>query len=118
MISSKRGVLAAKGFKAATASIGIKKAGRKDMALLVSGQPCRAAGIFTVNQLAAAPVELSRKHLAASQTQRAILFNSGSANACTGQPGLEDAGLLCRGVAESLGCKPAEVLIASTGVIG
>jgi len=117
-ISSKRGVLAAKGFRAATASVGIKKAGRKDMALVVSDRPAKTAGLFTVNQFAAAPVALSKQHLKASATHRAILFNSGSANACTGAAGFKDARELCAGAAKALGCKTSQVLIASTGVIG
>ncbi len=88
------------------------------MALLVSEGPAHAVGIFTSNRLPAAPVQVSREHLRTSSVHRAVLLNAGSANACTGQAGLKDASRLCAGVAESIGCKSREVLLASTGVIG
>jgi len=117
-ITSKHGVVAAKGFKVSAVSAGLKKPGENDMALLVSECPAHAAGIFTTNRLPAAPVQVSREHLHSSPVHRAVLLNAGSANACTGPAGRKDASRLCAGVAESIGGQAREVLAASTGVIG
>lgn len=105
-----------KGFLAATTRAGLKKAG-EDLALIVSERPAVAAAVFTTNLVQAAPVLVSKEHLR-YRTQRAIVINSGGANACTGEAGLQDARQTARVVAEQLGCKPEEVLVASTGVIG
>jgi len=110
------GVTAARGFRAAGVEAGIKP-GRRDMALVVADAPCTAAGVFTTNRVAAAPVLVSRAHLAAGRA-RAIVVNAGCANAATGPGGLDDAKEMARLVAASVGCPAGEVVVASTGVIG
>lgn len=116
--SAGTGVTAPQGFRASAVSAGIRKRPGLDLALVVSETPALAAGMFTTNQMAAAPVLVSRDHLRNSRTHRAVLLNAGGANACTGIPGLRDARALCRNLARELGGRPEEVLIASTGVIG
>ncbi len=90
---------------------------RLDLALIYSTEPCVSAGTFTTNRVQAACVKVSREHLRKGNI-RAIVANSGNANACTGTRGVEDARGECRSVAELLGLKPAEVAVCSTGVIG
>lgn len=107
------------GIRAAGVRAGIKASGNPDVGLLVSDAPMSVAGIFTQNLFAAAPVRLSQKHLIASGGRiRAIVVNSGNANACTGQDGERDALAMATQVATLAGCAPHEVLVASTGVIG
>ena len=107
------------GIRAAGVRAGIKASGNPDVALLAADTPMSVAGIFTKNLFAAAPVLLSRDHLARSGgLVRAIVVNSGNANACTGDQGLRDAAQMASRVARGLGCEPHEVLVASTGVIG
>lgn len=107
-----------KGYKFATAAAGFKKAGRKDLGLIVSDGPALAAAMFTANLFAAAPVLVGRELLARHNWFRAVLFNAGQANASTGEKGVE----LCRRTLElagrTLGLPPQEILPASTGVIG
>jgi len=110
-----------RGFRGAAMAAGIKKAaGALDLALIASDAPeTTAAGTFTTNRVAAAPVEVSRAHLEASHGRaRAIVVNSGNANACTGREGLRTAQETTRAAAKLLGAEPEEVLVASTGVIG
>ncbi|MDI6757354.1 MAG: bifunctional glutamate N-acetyltransferase/amino-acid acetyltransferase ArgJ, partial [Endomicrobiia bacterium] len=95
---------------------GIKKKNKKDIALFYSDRPCAAAGVFTQNAFKAAPVTVSKSRVGGQC--RAIIANSGNANACTGERGIKDARATCRKIATALGIKPAEVLVASTGVIG
>jgi len=109
-------VTAAAGFKAAGACCGIKE-GAKDLALVVSDVPAAAAGTFTTNRFCAAPVMLSRARLAAGRA-RAIVVNSGCANAATGEAGMRDAEEMAAAAARALKLDPAEVLAASTGRIG
>lgn len=90
---------------------------RLDLALLFSTAPCAAAGVFTRNRVVAAPVLLCREHLAGGQA-RAVVVNSGCANACTGPQGLEDARQMAALAAAKLGLPPQQVLVLSTGVIG
>ena len=113
------GVCAPQGFVGSAVSCGIKKptATRLDLALIYSTEPCVSAGTFTTNRVQAACVKVSREHLRKGNI-RAIVANSGNANACTGAQGVEDARGECRSVAELLGLKPAEVAVCSTGVIG
>lgn len=112
------GVTAPAGFRAAGVACGIKPAAL-DLALVVADGLATAAGVFTKNRAAAAPVMVSREHLARSGGwARAIVANSGCANACTGARGLADARAMAAETAERLGCRPEEVLVASTGVIG
>ena len=114
------GVTSPRGFLAGAAAVGIKKLSEKpDVALLACEVPAQAAAVFTQNKVCAAPVILSRKHLAARRTKmRGVVANSGSANACTGQQGLQDAREMASLAAARIGCRPEQVLVASTGVIG
>lgn len=113
------GVTAPAGFRAAGLHCGIKASGKKDLALLVSDAPATAAAVFTTNMAQAAPVLVSQEHLAASGGRaRAVVTNSGCANACTGPQGLADAREMTVLAALGIGCDPRDVLVASTGVIG
>ena len=113
------GITAARGFRAAAVSAGIKANNGLDLALLVSDRPASAAAVFTTNRAQAAPVLVSREHLAQSGgSARAIVVNSGCANACTGDQGLEAARTMASETARLLECPVREVLVASTGVIG
>jgi glutamate N-acetyltransferase / amino-acid N-acetyltransferase len=113
------GVTAPAGFRASGTSAGIKTNGAPDLALLVSDTPATAAAVFTKNRAPAAPVVVSREHLRASGgLARAIVVNSGCANACTGVEGLQAAREMAGETARLVGCSVAEVLVASTGVIG
>ncbi len=114
----KGGVASAKGFRVSGVEAGIKYAGRKDVALLVADEPCVLAAVFTTNKVAAAPVVYDRKIAKGGGMVRAILANSGCANACTGEAGFKDAELSALAAAGELGLKAEEVLVASTGVIG
>jgi glutamate N-acetyltransferase / amino-acid N-acetyltransferase len=113
------GITAAKGFRAAGLACGIKggKPPQPDLALIVSMVPAHAAAVLTSNQIKAAPVRLSQKHIAKGRAQ-AIIANSGNANACTGEQGMKDALDMVRLTAELLAVAPHEVLVASTGRIG
>jgi glutamate N-acetyltransferase / amino-acid N-acetyltransferase len=104
------------GFRALGVHANIKKR-RRDICLIASDRPATCAGVFTQNAVVAAPVTLSRK-VAKAGRARAIICNSGNANAVTGERGLRDAARMQELVAEGLGIKPGEVLVASTGVIG
>jgi glutamate N-acetyltransferase / amino-acid N-acetyltransferase len=109
------------GFRAAAVAAGIKKKrDALDLALIFSDSPATtAAGVFTTNRVAAAPVLLSKQHLVKSRGRcRAIVANSGNANACTGSEGMHTAEETARIAAELLAIDPSQVLIASTGVIG
>ncbi|MBI5189320.1 MAG: bifunctional glutamate N-acetyltransferase/amino-acid acetyltransferase ArgJ [Nitrospirae bacterium] len=105
------------GFKAGAAMAGIKKSGRLDMALICSDVPATAAGVFTQNAVKAAPVLLDMV-VAKKGRARAILANSGNANACTGELGLADALAMADLTGEALGVDTSDVFVASTGVIG
>lgn len=111
------GVTVAKGFKAAGLHSGIKKV-KPDMALIATTTPAKVAGQFTTNLVQAAPLKVCQEHLKVSDQFSAIIINSGNANACTGQQGLQDAKKMASIVAQNLNCKTEEVLVASTGVIG
>lgn len=115
----KGGVGAAQGFLTSAVSCGIKnpEATRLDLALIMSDEPCSSAGTFTTNRVKAAPVKLTQSHLRKGNI-RAIIANSGNANACTGMQGLHDAKLMCTRTAQELGLKTHEVGVCSTGVIG
>ena len=120
------GVTSALGFKAAGIHAGFRKEPeRRDLALVVADEPCAAAGTFTKNIFCSAPVIISREHLSdggtgapSYGTARAVVVNSGIANAATGVPGLEHAREMARITADAVGCTEEEVLVASTGVIG
>jgi glutamate N-acetyltransferase/amino-acid N-acetyltransferase len=110
------GVTAPLGFRATGIASGIKPQGL-DLALVVADRDCAAAGVFTSNRAQAAPVLVSREHIAAGRA-RAVVINAGCANAATGEAGLRDAREMARITAEAVGCPPAEVVVGSTGVIG
>lgn len=110
------GVTAPRGFQAAAVAAGLKP-GRDDLALLAADWGCAAAGVFTRNRAQAAPVVVSREHLAAGRA-RAVVANAGCANAATGEQGLRDAREMAACTAAALGCESSEVIVASTGVIG
>jgi glutamate N-acetyltransferase/amino-acid N-acetyltransferase len=115
--STRRGVTAPQGFRAAGIHCGIKKPGLLDLALIVSEQSGPIAGVFTKNQVVAAPVILDRLHLRQG-IGRAILVNSGNANACTGAKGLAAAKKTARSLARHIGVPTPQIFIGSTGVIG
>ena len=106
-----------KGFRFSAVEAAIKKPGRLDLALIFSEVPASVAAVFTTNKVQAAPVIISRAR-AKNGSCRALLVNSGNANACTGEPGMADALECGRRTAEALGLPDEELLIASTGVIG
>jgi glutamate N-acetyltransferase/amino-acid N-acetyltransferase len=119
-------ICAPRGFKAAAVFCDIKRLGtgkgsekgrKDDLALIVSDGPAAVAGMFTTNQVCAAPVKVSARH-AARKFARAIVVNSGNANACTGARGLVDAETMTELTAQSLGIEAREVLVCSTGRIG
>ncbi len=113
------GVATARGFRAAGISARIKASGKPDLALIVSDTAATAAAVFTLNKVQAAPVLLCKEHLTKSGgLVRAIVANSGCANACTGDTGMADARAMAAETAALIGCPPEQVLVASTGVIG
>jgi len=114
-------VTAAPGFVAAGGSVGIKGPGAPDMAVVATeeGRAVAAAGVFTANLAAAAPVQVSRTHLEVTGGRAAaVVLTSGNANAATGQPGRVAAERLCREVAGGIGSSSDEVLVCQTGLIG
>lgn len=112
------GVCAAQGFRAAGIHVGVKThaSWKKDVALIVSDVDCAAAAVFTKNVVKSAPIHVSRAHLADGKA-RAIIANSGNANACAPN-GEENAERMCAAAAAAIGCQPEDVVVASTGVIG
>jgi glutamate N-acetyltransferase/amino-acid N-acetyltransferase len=110
-------ITSVQGFKAAGMHCGLKKR-KKDLALIYSDVPCNAAGTFTLNKVKAAPILISKKLIENKNKVKAILVNSGNANACTGEQGNNDALALQKYCAEMLDVNQEEVLISSTGVIG
>lgn len=113
----KGGITAPKGFKAAGVQAGIKKSGKHDVAVIYSTVPASVAGVFTKNTMAAAPVAVSRLALK-SGVASAIVVNSGCANACTGEQGMQDAMAMTKLTSELLNIPKEDVLVASTGIIG
>ncbi|MEX1119257.1 MAG: bifunctional glutamate N-acetyltransferase/amino-acid acetyltransferase ArgJ, partial [Terrimicrobiaceae bacterium] len=113
------GVLAPKGFQGGAVAAGIKnpKVERLDLALVVSDSESSAAGTFTTNKVKAAPVLVSMEHIKTGKA-RAVVLNSGNANACTGLEGLKAAKGMAAAAAKKIGAKPGEVLVCSTGRIG
>ena len=112
------GVTSAKGFYAAAVAAEIKYKGRTDMALIYSEKPCKTAGTFTTNVVKAAPVKWDRQVVESGVKSQAVIVNSGIANACTGQEGMEYCKETAEKAAEVLGVESAGVLVGSTGVIG
>ncbi|TWU59848.1 Arginine biosynthesis bifunctional protein ArgJ [Rubripirellula tenax] len=105
------------GFRFAGVTCGIKASGKSDLSLIVTDHPVTAAGVYTKNQIVAAPVTLCRSRTPTNKL-RAVVTNSGNANACTGDQGMADARSMCDEVAKRIGCDPEAVLVMSTGVIG
>jgi len=105
------------GVRLGTAEAGIRKKSRRDLTLIEFVPGSRAAGVFTQNRFCAAPVTLCREHLAGDGGIRALVINTGIANAATGEQGMRAARETCAAVARLLGCKADEVLPFSTGVI-
>ena len=111
-------VLSAEGFRAGSSWCGIRTAeGQPDVAFIVSDAPASAAAVFTKNKFAAAPVQWDRSILPSDEL-RAVVINSGNANACTGKRGLQDARDTAALAAGLLACGPEQVAVASTGIIG
>ena len=112
------GVCAAQGFQAAGIHVGVKTHAnwKKDVALIVSDVDCAASAVFTKNVVKAGPIHVDKVHLADGKA-RAIIANSGNANACAPY-GEENAIKMCQAAAKAIGCKPEDVLVSSTGVIG
>jgi len=111
------GITTVPGILASGIAAGIKPSGKKDLALVYSSAPARAAAVFTRNQVKGAPVLVSQEHVRDGRAQ-AILASSGCSNVCTGEQGLKDAREMTRIVGELLRVSPRQVLIAATGVIG
>ena len=112
------GVCAAQGFRAAGLHVGVKthNVNKKDVALIVSDADCAAAAVFTTNVVKAAPIHVTKAHLATGRA-RAVVANSGNANACA-PLGEENAERMCAAAAKAIGCGAEDVLVCSTGVIG
>jgi glutamate N-acetyltransferase/amino-acid N-acetyltransferase len=106
-----------KGFLFSTAEAAIKKPGRKDIGLIYSEKECVVSGMFTTNAVKAAPVKLDMKRIGSGRG-RAIVVNSGNANACTGEQGMKDAMEMTALTARALSVKAGDVYVCSTGVIG
>jgi glutamate N-acetyltransferase/amino-acid N-acetyltransferase len=96
---------------------GVRKAGRKDLSVMLLDEGCAVGAVFTQNRFCAAPVQLARQHLASGQGIRALLINTGNANAGTGQDGLARARATCQALAAHLSLAPDQILPFSTGVI-
>ena len=111
-------ITAPKGYQAAGITAGLKSSGAKDLALILSETDAIAAGVFTLSQVRAACVDYCRQGLQNNSSIRAILCNSGQANACTGELGWQDAVESAELLAKQLNITPKEILLASTGVIG
>jgi len=116
-VSAAQPLFIPKGFRAAAVKAGIKPSGNLDLALIVADGPCSAAGTFTTNRVAAAPVQWD-KALVPSHKIQAIVVNAGNANAATGAQGLANVKATAAEVAKAVGCAPEAVLVASTGIIG
>ena len=112
------GVTAAAGFETASTAAGIKYKNRKDMAMIYSEKPCRAAGTFTTNIVKAAPVKWDQKIVKESEYAQAVVINAGIANACTGAEGMGYCAETAQAASAALNVSESAVLVASTGVIG
>ncbi|MEM6979734.1 MAG: bifunctional glutamate N-acetyltransferase/amino-acid acetyltransferase ArgJ [Planctomycetota bacterium] len=110
-------MLLPQGLAFAGVACGIKASGKRDLALIVADRPCVAVCVTTTNQIVAAPVEICRKH-SPTDAFRAVIINSGNANACTGDVGMRDARTMCEIIAARVGCDVGDVLVMSTGIIG
>ncbi len=114
----RKGVIAPKGFKAGSVHCGLKRSTKDhDIGIIFSEQPCKAAALFTTNQIVAAPIKYSKK-VVQNGTAHAIVVNSGHSNACTGKKGYNDAETMAQRTSGHPGIKSDEVIVASTGIIG
>lgn len=105
------------GFECGYAQAGIKKPGRKDVLVMRLAEGATVAGVFTTNRFCAAPVQVAKMHLAGAKPIRALVINTGNANAGTGEAGLANAHATCEALAKLLGCDAQQILPFSTGVI-
>jgi glutamate N-acetyltransferase/amino-acid N-acetyltransferase len=105
------------GFECGYAQAGIKKPGRKDVLVMRLAEGATVAGVFTTNRFCAAPVQVAKMHLAGAKPIRALVINTGNANAGTGEAGLANAHATCDALAKLLGCDAQQILPFSTGVI-
>ena len=110
-------LLSVRGVRIGVTEAGIRKVNRKDLTVFLLDEGCSLGAVFTQNRYAAAPVQVCREHLASGQAIRAMVINTGNANAGTGEPGLSDARQTCAAVARALGLQHEQVLPFSTGVI-
>lgn len=110
-------ITAPRGFWAAGAACGIKRSGNLDLGLIVCPTGAKAAAVFTTNKVVSAAVDVCRRHVKSGEIQ-AVVVNSGCANACTGQTGIDNAIKMCAVAAKEIETKPSNVLVASTGIIG
>ncbi len=110
-------ITAPRGFLAAGVGCGVKKSGNLDLGLIVCPTGAKAAAVFTTNKVVSAAVEVCRRHVKSGEIQ-AVVVNSGCANACTGQTGIDNAIKMCAAAAKEIETKPSNVLVASTGIIG
>src|SRR5262245_55906885 len=107
------------GFKTTAVAAGIKRGGNLDLALIYSELPAVAAAVFTQNTFIAAPLIVSKRHLQETDYRvRAVLVNSGNANAATGEAGIQAALACVDNLAGQISCRPSEIVVSSTGVIG
>ena len=113
----KGGVTAPEGFFATGVACGLKKDGKKDLAIVCSEDSAAVAGVFTTNKVKGHSLLLTMEHIKSGYAN-AIIINSGNANACVGEQGYEDALAIAAAASEMLDCRPQDILVASTGVIG
>jgi glutamate N-acetyltransferase / amino-acid N-acetyltransferase len=112
------GVCAPRGFSAGASASGLKESGDPDLCIVLARERCAAAGTFTLNAFKAAPVLVTMEHVSRDGFLQAAVVNAGNANAWTGERGMEDARSMAELTARKLGIEPADVAVASTGVIG
>src|SRR5262245_13545864 len=110
-------LLPVRGVRLGVAQAGIRKSGRRDLLVAALAEGTKVAGVFTQNRFCAAPVQVAKEHLASGTPTRALVVNTGNANAGTGRAGVADARASCEAAARLLGCDPRAVLPFSTGVI-
>ena len=112
-------ILLPQGFRFGATKAGLKQSGRTDFALIVADRPASAAAMFTGNRVSAAPLQVDKEHLRATEGRvRVVAINAGNANCAAGQAGLDAARATCAAAAKAFGCNPEEVFPSSTGIIG
>jgi len=112
------GVTAPEGFFATGVACGLKRDGKKDLAIICSEDPAAVAGVFTTNKVKGHSLQLTMDHIKKSGYANALIINSGNANACVGEQGYRDAREIAETAAQLLDCPPEAILVGSTGVIG